>query len=213
MNYFNAINYGGTARVSAWRLVLGLASIVFVTLPCTCVRAQTSLRLEQLQESAAEAAISVLRARQQLEAADLALTGFNASLRPRLDLVANLPNYFQTSTEVTQDDGTVAFREIELNNSFVGLFAEQRIAGTGGTISLESRLQRTDNFVLNNKSYNGSPLRLFYRQPLLAFNPWKWNRQLLPLAKAVSESELAAARAEAALTATDLFFNLVDADQ
>lgn len=213
MNYFEVIKQGvpmGGEKSWGVRMLILLAIIL---LPGTCVRAQTSLRLEQLQDRAAEAAIGVLQARQQLQAADLALTGFNASLKPRVDLVANLPNYFQTSTEVTQDDGTVAFREIELNNSFVGLFAEQRIASTGGTISLESRLQRTDNFSLNAKGYNGNPLRLFYRQPLLAFNPWKWNRQLLPLAKAVSESELTAARADAALTATNLFFNLVDADQ
>ncbi len=184
-----------------------------VALPGTSGRAQQSLRLEELQQRAATAAISVLEARQQLQAADLALQGFNASLKPRLDLAANFPNYFRTSTEVTQDDGTVAFREIELNNSFVGLFAEQTIASTGGTISLESRLQRTDNLALDVKGYNGSPLRLFYRQPILAFNPFKWNRKLLPLAKSVSESQLAAARADAALTATTLFFNLVDADQ
>lgn len=175
--------------------------------------AQNSVTLEMLQEQAAQSAIDVLIARQQLEAANLAITGFNAGLKPRLDLVANLPNYFRTSTEVTQDDGTVAFREIELNNSFVGLFAQQRIASTGGTISLESRLQRTDNLVLNNKFYNGSPIRLFFRQPILAFNPWKWDRKLLPMQKTVNERQLTAARAEAALVATDRFFDLVNADQ
>lgn len=189
-------------------------------LPCTCVRAQgneaqskTPLQLRELQQQASVAALNVLTARQQLEAASLNLDAFEASLKPSLDLAANLPNYFRTSREVTLDDGTIGFREIELNNSFVGLFASQRIAATGGIISLESRLQRTDNLVLDNKNYQGSPVRLSIRQPLLAFNPWKWNRELLPMQKTVRERELAAAGADAALEATDRFFDLVSADQ
>jgi outer membrane protein TolC len=190
-----------------------LLTLLLPLLLCTSGRAQETITLEVLQQQAAQTAIEVLIARQQLQAATLEFSAFEASQKPRIDLVANLPNYFRTSTEVTQNDGTVAFREIELNNSFVGLFATQAIAATGGTISLESRLQRTDNLVLDNKFYNGSPIRLFYRQPILAFNPFKWDKKLLPLAQTVSERELAAARAGAALTATDRFFDLVSADQ
>lgn len=186
---------------------------LLLTVLCTCGRAQTTITLPELQVQAADAALSVLVAVQELEAASLELDAFTAGLKPRLDLNANFPNYFRTSTEVTQDDGTVAFREIELNNSFIGLFASQRIASTGGTISLESRLQRTDNLALDTKNYNGAPVRLFFRQPVLAFNPWKWDRKLLPLQKMVNQRQLDAARADAALVATDRFFDLVNADQ
>ena len=190
-----------------------LLTLLLTTLLCTSARAQESVTLEILQEQAAVAAIDVIIARQQLDAAKLEFDAFGASMKPRLDLVANFPNYFRTSSEVTQNDGTVAFREVEINNSFVGLFARQRIASTGGTITLESRLQRTDNFVQDNKFYNGSPLRLIYRQPILAFNPWKWDRKLLPMQVTVNERQLTAARAGAALEATDRFFDLVSADQ
>ncbi|WP_116107319.1 TolC family protein [Lewinella sp. IMCC34191] len=185
----------------------------------TCAPAQNALpadntiSLSELQAAAAERAEQVLIAEQQQRAARLELDAFEAGLKPRLDLAATLPNYFRTSTEVTQDDGTIAFREIELNNSSVSLLANQRIAATGGLIGLETRLQRTDNFALDTKSYNGSPVRLTFRQPILAFNPWKWDRRLLPLQLQVSDAALQAARADAALDATDLFFNLVSADQ
>ena len=172
-----------------------------------------TVRLRQLQRAAADYAEQVLIAEQQNAAAELSLEAYRAGLKPRLDLAANLPNYFRTSTEVTQDDGTIAFREIELNNSSVSLFANQRIAATGGLIGLETRLQRTDNFAQDTKSYNGSPVRLTFRQPILAFNPWKWDRRLLPLQLQVSDAALRAARADAALDATALFFDLVSADQ
>lgn len=194
-------------------LVEALIWLLLTVLAAAPLSGQVSLQLDELQDLAAARATGVLVAAQQLEADGLAVTALNASLRPRLDLNANFPNYFRTSTEVTQDDGTVAFREIELNNSFVGLRASQRIAATGGLVALESRLQRTDNFALDNQSYNGTPLRLVYRQPILAFNPWKWDRELLPLARSVSERELAAARAAAVTEATARFFDLVSADQ
>ena len=184
-----------------------------LSLLCTCGRAQTPLSLAELQDRAATNALDVLVARQQFDVASLELTAFAASLKPRLDLVANFPNYFRTSREVVLDDGTIGFREIELNNSFVGLTATQPIAATGGTLSLESRLQRTDNLALDASSYQGSPVRLFFRQPLLAFNPFKWNRELLPLRHEVSHQQLDASAADAALAATDLFFDLVAADQ
>lgn len=190
-----------------------LLTLLLIPLLCTSVRAQESITLEMLQEQAAASAIDVLIARQQLDAAKLEFNAFGASMKPRMDLVANFPNYFRTSSEVTQNDGTVAFREVEINNSFVGLFASQRIASTGGTVSLESRLQRTDNFVQDNKFYNGSPLRLTYRQPILAFNAWKWDSKLMPMQITVNERQLTAARAGAALEATDRFFDLVSADQ
>ena len=178
----------------------------------TTVPAQI-VTLQQLQREAAVRAERVLITEQQAEAADLALDAYTASLLPRLDLFATLPNYFRTSTEVTQDDGTIAFREIELNNSSVGLQLNQRIGATGGLIGLETRLQRTDNFAQDTKNYNGSPVRLLIQQPILAFNPWRWDRRLLPLEAELSERSRAAARAAAALDATELFFDLVSADQ
>ena len=178
----------------------------------TTVPAQV-ITLQQLQREAAARAERVLIAEQQAEAATLALDAYSASLLSRLDLFATLPNYFRTSTEVTQDDGTIAFREIELNNSSVGLQLNQRIGATGGLIGLETRLQRTDNFAQDTKSYNGSPVRLLLQQPILAFNPWKWDRRLLPLQAELTQRSRTAARAAAALDATELFFDLVSADQ
>lgn len=187
-------------------------TLLFLVLLCTCGRAQ-SVTLDGLQAEAAQRAEIVLTATQQAEAAELELDAYRASLKPRLDLAATLPNYFRTSTEVTQDDGTIAFREIELNNSSASLLVNQRIGATGGLIGLETRLQRTDNFALNTKSYNGAPVRLTFRQPILAFNPWKWDRKLLPLQTRLTQRALDAARADAALDITSLFFDLVNADQ
>ena len=69
-----------------------LLTLLLTTLLCTSARAQESVTLEILQEQAAVAAIDVIIARQQLDAAKLAFDAFGASMKPRLDLVANFPN-------------------------------------------------------------------------------------------------------------------------
>ena len=196
-------------------IIYGCLTLLLSLLPGTGVSAQETqlITLSELQRQATDRAESVLIAGQRAESAELDLIAYRAALKPRLDLVGNLPNYFRTSTEVTQDDGTIAFREIELNNSSAALLLNQRIGRTGGRIGLETRLQRTDNFAQSTKSYNGAPVRLRIDQPIFAFNPWKWDRDILPLAARVTRSQLDAARAEAALQATQLFFDLVSADQ
>ena len=198
-----------------YRPALSTLLCSFTLLLCTSGLAQnaTPLTLSEVQDQAGNVAINVLQFKQELTAASLELSAFQASLKPRLELVANLPNYYRTSREVVLDDGTIGFREIELNNSFVGLFAGQQFAATNTSVTLESRLQRTDNLVTDDKSYQGSPVRLTVRQPLLAFNPLKWDRELLPLRQQVAERDLVAARAAARLEATDRFFDLVTADQ
>ena len=195
------------------RLLSAIPVLLTAVAPAIGQPLPTEITLPQLQQQAAEAAVEVFVARRDLETARLDQTAFAARLKPRLDLVANLPNYFRTSTEVVLDNGEVAFRRIEQNNSFVGLQASQRIAATGGTVSLQTRLQRTDNFAGDSKSYNGAPVRLFYQQPIFAFNPFKWDRQLLPLQTAVADRAYIAARVEARLIATARFFDLVSADQ
>lgn len=190
-----------------------LLALLLAQLFCSRAPAQQLLSLEQLRNLAADRATTVLVARQELALARLERRALAARLRPRLDLVANLPNYLRTSREVVLDDGTIGFRQIEINNSFAGLAATQRIAATNTLLRLESRLQRTDNLTADERSYQGSPVRLMIQQPLLAFNPLRWERELLPLREGLAAAELAAARADAALEATVLFFDLVTADQ
>lgn len=171
------------------------------------------LRLQQLQELARQRALSVMSAQTAWEVALLNEDQFRAGLLPRLDLTANLPNYFKSYSETIQPDGTIAFRPITTNNSFAQLQLSQPIVSTGGMLFVRSNLQRFDDFESGFNNYNGIPIRVGLLQPIWGFNRWKWQKRLLPARSEERAALYAAEVQEAALQATQLFFQLLMADQ
>lgn len=172
-----------------------------------------SISLPQLRNLAQQRALSALTAKTDWTVAELEQERFQASLLPRLDLSANLPNYFQSFNETVQPDGTVAFRPIAVNNSFAQLQLSQPIAATGGTLFVRSNLQRFDDFENGFANYNGIPVRVGLLQPIFGYNDWKWQRRILPKITAELRARYAAELEGAAFTATNLFFQLLTADQ
>ncbi|MEL6141413.1 MAG: TolC family protein, partial [Bacteroidota bacterium] len=172
-----------------------------------------TIQLEELCSLAESRTLSVLQAErnQQLAALDLGI--YRSQTKPRLDLFANLPNYFSSFNETVQPDGTVAFRPVTINNSFAQLQLSQAIVATGGTLSLSTNLQRFDDFENDLSNYNGSPIRLRLVQPIFGFNRWKWDRQILPAAAEENEAIYRAQIQEARQQATRLFFQLLVAEQ
>lgn len=108
--------------------------------------------------------------------------GFYSSwLKPQVSLNLVAPNYFKTSREIIQPNGTIQFQSISQNNSSLRLSASQILPMTGGSFILSTDLQRFDDFGLDQQLYNGIPLRIGLSQPLNQFNPWKWDQKIEPL--------------------------------
>lgn len=106
---------------------------------------------------------------------------FKASLKPQINLNGQLPNFFQSSSAITQPNGTISFERVSQNNAFLSLSASQAIPMTGGRFFIQSDLQRFDDFSFGNKLYNGVPLRVGFVQPILGFNAFKWRKAIAPL--------------------------------
>ncbi len=172
-----------------------------------------TLSLPRLQALAAQQAIEVLIAQRDLGLAQLEAVRLQADLRPQVRLDATVPSFFRSFRETVQPDGTVRFQPVRINNSSVGLSASQAVAKTGGRFRLSTGLQRFDDFEQNFNIYNGSVVRFGYSQPLWGYNEFKWRKQTVPLQAKLSEAQLATARAEARLQATQLFFVLAQAAQ
>ena len=189
--------------------------IILIGILPLCLSGQQfdSLSLDQLHTLARKQAIDVKLAERNLEFAAADLELYQASLLPSLDLTANLPNYSRSAQETTQPDGTIAFQSVRINNSFVGLQAGQRIGATGGLIFATTNLQRFDNFEADFKQYRGLPLRVGILQPIFAFNPWRWDKEILPLAQQEAELQYSADAEASAVRATTFFFDLLVAEQ
>lgn len=172
-----------------------------------------SIGLTEMRQLASKQAIDVLTAKSEAKLAALDMQLLSARLKPRLDLSANLPNYFSSFNETTQPDGTVAFRPVTINNSSISLQATQQLAATGGVLFASTNLQRFDDYENDLKSYKGSPVRIGILQPILGFNRWKWEKRILPLAEKESNARMNVAGEKAAADATALFFDLLFAQQ
>lgn len=172
-----------------------------------------SISLDQLRGLATQHALGVTTARLEARLAALDQDILRARTRPRLALTANLPNYFSSFSETTQPDGTVAFRPVTINNSSARLQLSQPLTATGGRVFVSTGLQRFDDFENDFSSYNGTPIRVGLDQPLFGFNPWKWDRRIIPLAAREAEQTARVADQRAAADATALFFDLLQAQQ
>ncbi len=192
-----------------------LVAIFWALLGCLAAQpwAGDSISLKQLQNLAQQRALQVVAAKTDWEIASLDEQRLRADLLPRLDLLANLPNFFKSYSETVQPDGTIAFRPISINNSFAQLQLSQTLAATGGTFFVRSNLQRFDDLENDFTSYNGIPVRIGWLQPIFGYNGWKWQKRILPARSQELEARHQAARYDAAFTATQLFFQLLRADQ
>lgn len=190
-----------------------LGALVIPRTLCAQTELPQHLQLSELLDLAAHRSLPAYAAQRDLRLAQLDFTVYRADFKPQVTAFANFPNYSRSFAEVTQPDGTIAFQPIQNNNSSVSLLATQRLAATGGTVFLQSNLQRFDDFGNDATSYNGLPFRLGINQPLFGFNPWKWQRQTAPLAQQVATKKYAFDREQIGVEASRLFFALLVAHQ
>jgi len=168
-----------------------------------------NLTLENFLKLAKENSIAGEVAKIDLQSAQLNNSIFKASLKPQLSAFANLPNFANTFAEAQQPDGTILFPRINNNNSALGLNLSQAIPLTGGSVFVQSNLQRFDDFTNDKVFYNGTPFRIGFSQPLFGFNALKWDKKIQPLLLQEAEKKYNAEIESINNEAANLFFNLL----
>ncbi|QSB25686.1 TolC family protein [Flavobacterium sp. CLA17] len=105
---------------------------------------------------------------------------FNKGFLPEVSLNFSFPSYNRSITEITQPDGTYAFKESNSANSKVSLSVSQKIPFTGGKLTISNSLNRLDLFgdTQNSTSYSASWLGFNLSQPLTFFNAMKWDKKI-----------------------------------
>ena len=174
---------------------------------------QQSLSLEEVITQVKENSFAAKTAEYQVEIAKENNRFYKSFLKPSVGLGANLPNYRKTSSPIVQPDGTIAFQSIRQGNSSLSLYASQVITKTGANVFLISDLQRFDDFFSNYKQYNGIPIRLGFNQPILAYNPWKYDNQIQPLLLQEAEKLYNVSIEAMSVEATRLYFEILIAEQ
>ncbi|GAA4850523.1 TolC family protein [Algivirga pacifica] len=164
-----------------------------------------SMAIEQAQQEAFETASYQ---------ADVAIAKWNykvfrANLLPQVNLEGSPLSYSKQVNPITQPDGGITYQSIEQNNASLRLNVNQAIPLTGGKLYVGSQLYRFDNFLVDQQQYSTQPFFIGYSQPILKFNPQKWERQLQPLYWEEAQKQYTEDMAWLAVQTTDRYFEVL----
>jgi outer membrane protein TolC len=136
---------------------------------------------------------------------------FKATYLPNLRLTAEIPGINRTITPVPAQDGTTVYTPQNLYSYQVGVSVNQQIGFTGGEVFLSSGLQRLDNNLPDTSvtQYLTNIINIGYRQPIFAYNPYKWEKRIEPMVFEEAQRQYVETNESVAITAVDHFFSLL----
>ncbi len=139
---------------------------------------------------------------------------YRASFLPELRLNATLPEYRNAVRRITNDVGQDIF--VNQNQLLLegGLSISQNIPYTGGTLSVNSNLERVELFGLDdNIGYSIIPFTLRYSQNSLLFNSFKWDKKIEPLMYEESRREFVENMEQISVSTCRRYFQLLKAQK
>ncbi len=192
-----------------------LFSLVFlmvtgISLPAEA-RQPRFLTLEEVVDIARKQSPEGMMARHRYRGSYWQNRTFRAGYLPHLRLDATIPNLNRTIAPITLPDGSDIFIRRSLATSAGTLSLNQTIGLTGGQLFIRSGLERID-LIRDEKtevSYLATPINVGYRQPILAYNPHKWERRIEPIRFEEAKRDYLESMEEIAMRATSLFFDLL----
>lgn len=175
------------------------------------VNAQTDrvLNLDEVIQMAKTNSPRAIMARHTFRSSYWSYRSFKANYLPSLNLQSTPFDMNRSYQSITLDDGTDNFVERSSYSNSGSLELSQRIAPTGGDLFVNSSLERVE-LLTGDKSttYLIAPVRVGYRQPLVTFNPYRWDRQIEPLKYKEAERNLLTTLEDISRTAVSYFFEL-----
>lgn len=137
---------------------------------------------------------------------------YKASFLPQLRFNATLPEYNKAVRRITNDAGQDVFVNQDQLLLEGGLSIAQNIPYTGGTLSLNSNLERIELFGLDdNIGYSVVPFSIRYFQNSLFYNPFKWDKKIEPLIYEESRRDFIEKMEDISVTTCQRYFQLLKA--
>ncbi len=193
--------------------ILNILTILLILLSCPFVKAQEErvFTLDEVITVAQQRSNIALIAKHTFRQSFWEYRTFKANYLPLLSVDATLPNFNRAINEVTQPDGTIEYKEQKYTTFSGQLSLQQNIGLTGGVISLNSGLRRTDNIfdTITQTSYLSTPVNISYNQPIFQYNDYKWAKRIEPLKYEKAKRVYLEDMEDVALTSIRNFFNLL----
>lgn len=189
---------------------------VYILLVACCMfaslRAQESLTLtlDHTIKMAKDSSLEAFRSKNMYLAGYWGYRSFRANRLPSLSLNLMPAQYYRDITKRYNSDQNIdVFREQQSFSAGGALVVAQNLDVTGGNFFLESGLNYMRNLGEENLTqFSSIPIRVGYRQDLVGYNPFKWERAIEPIKFELAKRQLLYSTEQIAENATEQFFNL-----
>ena len=136
---------------------------------------------------------------------------YKAQFLPSLNLNAGLGQYNRSLVPLQDaETGETHYVQNDNMNNWLQLSIDQNIPWTGGIISLNTYLNRFDQFSpYGDKTWNSNPVNIYLQQPIFQYNRLKWERKTEPKKYERSKKKYLEDLEDIAITATRYFFTVL----
>ena len=168
------------------------------------------LTLDQALAIASVQSIDAMIAKNTLESAYWTYRNYKADLLPSMTFSGTLPSLNRSLTNYQKEDGTYEFIPSSSLSGSAGLSITQNIPYTGGTISIQSQLQRIqqlDGAPLT--SWLSVPAVISLEQPLITSRPLYWSMKIEPERYKAAIQQFAVDMETVSIRTIQYYFNLL----
>jgi Outer membrane protein len=168
------------------------------------------LDLETTVKLAGDSSLSAFRAKNSYMASYWEYRSFKADRLPSLSLYLTPLSYNRDYTRRYDSEQDIdVYRRQQSLYSYGNLAAQQNLDITGGTFFIDSELGYFRNLGDQNYSqFSSVPIRIGYRQDLIGYNPFKWEKRIAPVKYDKAHKELIYQLEQTSETASIYFFDL-----
>ena len=169
-----------------------------------------TLTLDRTISLANDSSLMAFRYRNMYQADYWQYVSYRAGRLPSLSLTLIPASYNRYMTQRYDSEQNIdIFRQQQMFSASAGLEVQQNFDLLGGTFYLDTDLEYMRNFGANTYTqFSSVPVRIGYRQSLIGFNSFKWERKIEPLRYEKAKKELIYNMESVSEQAVTYFFNL-----
>nr|WP_308990451.1 TolC family protein [Mariniflexile sp. KMM 9835]MDQ8210002.1 TolC family protein [Mariniflexile sp. KMM 9835] len=166
------------------------------------------ITLQDILELASKNSLDVFKAKRQYGVNYWQFRSFKSSLLPKIDFETRPFTFNRALIERYDSEQNIdVFRQQQTINSYANLSLSQNIGVTGTRLFVNSSFNRLENIGdLQTESYNATPVRIGLVQPIMAFNSFKWQKEIAPLEFQKAKQDFLYELQTINLKSVDLFF-------
>lgn len=169
-----------------------------------------TLDLTRTVQLANDSSLSAFRAKNMYQSSYWEYRTFRANRLPSLTLHMTPLSYNHDFTRRYDSEQNIdVYRRQQSFYTYGNLAVQQNFDLTGGTFFIDSELGYLQNYgEMERSQFTSVPIRVGYRQNLLGYNSFRWEKQIAPLKFEKAQKEFISNLEQTAVTASSYFFDL-----